>query len=220
MNAPRRLSCSSVVAAWAGACVGLALLASAGGCAHGADPGAYRAAIGSAQDGAVDEARAAAALGPGDVFDVRVYQEKELSGRFRVGPDGAIAFPLVGRVEVEGHTPEEVAELLRAKLADGYLRNPYVTVFVVEYHSKKVVVLGQVRKPGTFPYQEGMTVVQAISMAGGLTERAAPDRTLVRRKVDGKDLKIAVPVGAINAGEAPNFRLRPGDIVFVPESLL
>lgn len=161
-----------------------------------------------------------AELGPGDVFEVRVYGEKELSGLYRVAPNGTIDFALAGTLEVSGKTPDEVAMDVRERLKNGYIRNPYVTVYVREYNSKKVFVLGQVQKPGTFTFQEKMTIVQAITLAGGFTSTANRGDTLVTRTVDGKETRYPVPVDQISVGLAPNFLLTPGDIIFVPESLL
>ena len=90
-------------------------------------------------------------LGPGDLFDVRVFGETELSGAYRVGSDGSIDYPLVGRVMVGGKLPDEVAELLTDKLRV-YLRSPCVSIFVREVNSKHVIVYGQVAKPGAFTY--------------------------------------------------------------------
>jgi polysaccharide export outer membrane protein len=162
----------------------------------------------------------AATLGPGDIFEVRVYQDKDLSGRYRVAPDGSIDFPLVGRVKVEGMTPSGVADSLRLSLADGYLKNPSITVFVVQYNSKKVFVLGQVNKPGTYAFEDDMNVVQAITIASGLAARADEDGTIVTRLENGTEKRYQVPVDRISKGLAPNFTLKPGDIVFVPSSIL
>jgi len=162
----------------------------------------------------------AARLGPGDVFEVRVYGEKELSGTHRVAPDGTVSVPLVGTVEVIGQTPVEVAAKLEERFRDGYLREPNVTVFVQEYNSKRVFVLGSVQKPGTFPYDENMSIVQAITLAGGFRDLAEPNGTVVTRSVGGEDRRFIVPVEEITRGEHANFVLRPGDIVFVPESVL
>jgi len=161
----------------------------------------------------------ASALGPGDVFEVRVYGEPDLSGGYRVGPKGDIVFPLCRRVSVSGLTANEVAEKLRACLADGYIRNAQVSVIVKEYNSKKVFVFGEVQKPGTFVYEDGMTIVQAVTLAGGFTKTAAPNSTSVTRLVDGQEVKIRIPVQDIAVGKAANVNLHPGDIVFVPESL-
>jgi protein involved in polysaccharide export with SLBB domain len=165
------------------------------------------------------EVLAASTLGPGDVFEVRVYQEPELSGAYRVGPQGDIVFPLCGRVAVGGLTANAAADRLRACLADGYIRNAQVSVIVKEYNSKKVFVFGEVQKPGTFVYEDGMTVIQAVTLAGGFTKTASQNSTSLTRQVDGQEVKIRVAVQVIALGKAPNLALKPGDIVFVPESL-
>jgi len=162
---------------------------------------------------------AAATLGPGDVFEVRVFQEPELSGLFQVGPQGDIIFPLCKRVVVEGLDPNGAAEKLRSCLAEGYMRNPQVSVLVKEYNSKKVFVFGEVQKPGTFPFQDGMSIVQAVTLAGGFTRNAAQNSTSITRRVNGQEVKTKVNVQDIALGKAPNVTLEPGDIVFVPESM-
>jgi polysaccharide export outer membrane protein len=161
----------------------------------------------------------AVTLGPGDVFEVRVFQEPELSGVFQVGPEGDVMFPLCKRVVVAGLNANAAAEKLRGCLSEGFLRDPQVSVLVKEYNSKKVFVFGEVQKPGTFPYEEGMSVVQAVTVAGGFTRSAAQNSTSVTRRVNGSEVKMKVNVQDIALGKAPNFTLEPGDIVFVPESL-
>jgi polysaccharide export outer membrane protein len=161
----------------------------------------------------------ATALGPGDVFEVRVYGEPELSGVYRVGPKGEIAFPLCRKVRVGGLTASETAEKVHACLADGFIRDAQVTVIVKEYNSKKVFVFGEVQKPGTFVFEDGMTIVQAVTLAGGFTKGASQNGTSVTRLVEGQEVRVKVPVQDIALGKATNFVLRPGDIVFVPESI-
>jgi polysaccharide export outer membrane protein len=161
----------------------------------------------------------AARLGAGDIFEVRVFQEPELSGIFQVGPQGDIVFPLCRKVVVGGLTANATAEALRTCLADGYLRNPQVSVLVKEYNSKKVFVFGEVQKPGTFLFEDGMSVVQAITLAGGFTRNASQNSTSVTRHVAGEEVKVKVNVQDIALGKAPNVLLEPGDIVYVPESL-
>jgi polysaccharide export outer membrane protein len=158
-------------------------------------------------------------LGPGDVFDVRVYDEPQLSGIYRVAADGSIAFPLIGTLAVDGETPPAVGKLIQAKLAQGYLRSPQVTIFLREQNSKKVSVLGQVAKPGTFTYTDNMTVIEAVALAGGFTPIAAKNDTVVTRSERGQKVRLQVKVEAISEGQERNFCLRPGDIVFVPERL-
>jgi len=157
-------------------------------------------------------------LGPGDIFDVRVFNEESLSNTYQIAPDGTIDYPLIGRVTVAGLNSQEISELIAKKLVEGkYLKNPQVSVLVKEYKSKKVHVLGQVKNPGTFPFQDNMNVVQAITMAGGFTPIANENKTTITRKVEGKEIIIRAEVGKISKGEAPNIFLQAGDIIYVPE---
>ena len=156
-------------------------------------------------------------LGPGDLVDVRVYQEPDHSGVWAVSPEGTIDYPLCGKIHLAGLTSGTAADALRECLTR-YLRHPDVSVAIREYNSKKVFVFGEVQKPGTFTYVEGMTVIEAITMAGGLTKLASPNGTHVARQQEGQQQKIRVPVKDIRDGKEKNFSLQPGDIVFVPES--
>jgi polysaccharide export outer membrane protein len=164
-------------------------------------------------------AAAASSLGAGDVIEVRVYQEPELSGVYQVGRDGDVIFPLCQRVVVGGLSPNGAAEKLRACLSAGFMRDPQVSVLVKEYNSKKVFVFGEVQKPGTFVYEDGMSIVQAVTLAGGFTKTASQNSTSVTRRVKGQEVKMKVNVQDIALGKVPNFMLEPGDIVYVPESL-
>jgi protein involved in polysaccharide export with SLBB domain len=159
----------------------------------------------------------ASTLGPGDMVEVRVFQEPDHSGVWRVSPEGTIDYPLCGKVELAGRTSSTAADALRECLSR-YLRRPQVSVLIREYNSKKIFVLGEVQKPGTFPYEGEMTIIQAITLAGGFTKLAAQNNTHVTRLVDGQERKIRVPVEDIGVGREKNFQLQPGDIVFVPES--
>jgi polysaccharide export outer membrane protein len=161
----------------------------------------------------------ASTLGPNDLFEVRVYQEPELSGMYQVGPQGDIMFPLCKQVTVSGLTANGAAEKLRDCLAKGFLRNPQVSVLVKEFNSRKVFVFGEVQKPGTFPFEDGMSVVQALTLAGGFTKQAAQNSTSVTRHIKGQEVKLKVNVQDIALGKAANFTLEPGDIVYVPESM-
>ncbi|MFO8073679.1 MAG: polysaccharide biosynthesis/export family protein [Polyangia bacterium] len=159
-------------------------------------------------------------LGAGDLFDVRVFGEKDLTGAYRVDSNGTIDFPLVGTIEVKGLTATDVADKLERLLEEGeFLFNPQISILVKEYNSKKVSVFGQVKKPGTFPYHNRMTVVEAISLAGGFTSMAKTDNTTVIRGEGDAQQRYSVPVEDIGRGRAANFLLRSGDIVFVPERI-
>ncbi len=159
----------------------------------------------------------ASTLGPGDLVEVRVFQEPDHSGVWRVSPEGTIDYPLCGKVGLAGRTSSTAADALRECLAR-YLRRPQVSVLIREYNSKKIFVFGEVQKPGTFPYDGEMSIIQAITLAGGFTKTAAQNSTNVTRLVDGQERKIRVPVEDIGVGRERNFLLQPGDIVFVPES--
>lgn len=158
------------------------------------------------------------ALGPGDVVEIRVFQEADLTGAYRVSPEGTVDFPLCGKVRLSGKTSSQAADVITECLAKGYLKHPQVTVLVREYNSQKVFVFGEVQKPGTFPYEENMSIIQAITLAGGFTKQAARNDTNVTRLIEGREVKIRVPVADIGVGREKNFLLQPGDIVFVPES--
>ncbi|MCC6808438.1 MAG: polysaccharide biosynthesis/export family protein [Deltaproteobacteria bacterium] len=160
-----------------------------------------------------------ATLGANDVFEVRIYQEPDLSGSYRIASDGTIVFPLLGTLQVAGMTPPEVADLITRRLRDGYIKNPQVTLAIKEYNSKKISVLGAVSKPGEYPYVEDMSIVSAIAQAGGFTRVSAPNETTVTRVVDQKEVRITVRVDDIGKGREKNFALVPGDIVVVPESI-
>ncbi len=158
-------------------------------------------------------------LGVGDSFDVRVFGEPDLSGTYKVGSEGNITFPLIGLVHVDGLDSQACAKLLADKLRQGILRDPQVTVLIKEQTSKKIYVLGQVGHPGTFSYTPSMSVVEAITVAGGFTPLAAKNDTTITRSDGNKKTIVRVPVADVGEGKAQNVYLRPGDIISVPERL-
>lgn len=159
-------------------------------------------------------------VGTGDVFDVRVFGEEELTGDYRVGQDGTIDFPFIGRIVVSGLEPGAIATLITTQLREGnYLVQPHVSVLVREYNSKRVSVLGAVRTPGTYPLRSGMGVVEAIGMAGGCTTLANRDATTITRNTNGELHRYSAPVDRITDGQEQDVPLRAGDIIRVPERL-
>ncbi len=162
----------------------------------------------------------AASLGPGDEFEVRVYEETALSGPHTVSPTGQIDYPLIGTVTVEGLVASQVAALLRQKLAQGYLKHPYVTVSVKTLSSKKIFVLGEVKAPGRFAYTDNMSIVEAVTLAGGFASMAERNYAIVTRIDATGEKRIPVPVDKIMQGLAVNFQVQPGDIIYVPETIL
>jgi len=157
-------------------------------------------------------------LGPGDVFEAKVFGETDLSGLYRVASDGTISFHLIGKVAVDGLTASQVGDAIAQKLAH-FIKQPDVSIFVKELNSKKVYVFGQVQRPGTFPYEDGMNIIQAVTLAGGFDKLANKNTAFVTRKTDGREQRLEVSIQDIREGKAPNFRLEPGDIVFVAETL-
>ena len=167
---------------------------------------------------AATERALATTLGSGDLVEVRVFQEQDLSGIWRVAPDGTIDYPLCGKVKLLELDASGAADALTTCLREGFLRRPQVSVLVREFNSKKVFVFGEVQKPGTFPYEDNMSIIHALTLAGGFTKVAAKNGINVTRLVDGQERKIRVPAEEIAQGQTKNFTLLPGDIVFVPES--
>ena len=157
-------------------------------------------------------------LTPGDVFELKVFGEEELSGKFRVSGSGEVTLPLIGRLKVVGMGLTDFEELVVGKFK-AFLKQPQVHVFVEGLKGRKVYVFGRVNKPGTMVYENGMSLIEVITKAGGLHDLAAAEKTTITRVVDGNEVKFEVSIKAIRRGERSNVLLYPGDIVFVPESV-
>jgi polysaccharide export outer membrane protein len=158
-------------------------------------------------------------LGPGDTFSVAIVGEKDLPAEFRVQPDGSVDFPYVKRVKVAGLEPQEVVDLLRKRLVeDRIYSDPQLSLLVKQYNSKKVNVLGQVAKPGTLSWSEGMRIVEAISQAGGFTGIADRDNVVLMR-VDrtGHVVTVSLSIDDITEGREANPLLQAGDTVRVDQ---
>lgn len=155
-------------------------------------------------DAAAARAESAYQVGTGDRLKVSVYNAEKLSGEYSVGGDGKIAFPMIGRIAVAGLTLEEVGQLLTQRLADGYLLNPNVSVDMVAYRS--VFILGEVSKPGQYPYAEGMTIYQLVAQAGGFSYRANRRTVRLRHEGEVKEHKYSISNGS---------PVKPGDTVVI-----
>lgn len=158
-------------------------------------------------------------LGIDDVFEAKVIGETDFPQFYRIGMDGTIDFPYVGRVEVAGKRPGEVQQLLTKKLRDGFMVAPQVTVMVKEWNSRRISVLGQVNKPGKVDYFPRMTIMDAIAAAGGFTPVAAQNSVKLRRDSKGRLQGGTFRVGDISEGRAPNVILLPRDVLFVEERM-
>ncbi|QOY61974.1 polysaccharide biosynthesis/export family protein [Lysobacter sp. H21R4] len=164
-------------------------------------------------------------IGVDDLVRVTVWRNPELEVTVPVRPDGRISVPLVGDVMAAGRTPDEVAADLQEKLAV-YVRDPQVAVILTDLRSheylSRVRVTGAVRQPVSIPYRPGMTVMDAVLAAGGVTEFASADRADLYRK-DGETTRT-YPVRLeriLNRGDlSTNFNVAPGDVITVPERVL
>ncbi len=146
-------------------------------------------------------------LGPGDQVRVITVGEEAVTGLFRIDADGTVDLPLLGQVPAAGRTAAELAHAIADALHTKRLyRDPSVSVEVAAYRT--LAVIGEVNRPGQYPYQPGMTVVLAVASAGGFTYRAVDDRFTVRRSIGGKTLL---------GSAGPQTRLLPGDVVTVYE---
>ena len=159
-------------------------------------------------------------LGPGDVFTLEIVGEKDLPHEYQVASDGTVDMPYVHTLKVADLEAQEVARLVRARLiAEKILVDPSVVVQVKEYASRHITLLGQVAKPGSFPLLSGMSLIQAISQAGGLTAVASASHVNLTRKTGGKQQTVEIDVGAIIDGKAPDVPLQAGDQIYVHERL-
>jgi protein involved in polysaccharide export with SLBB domain len=159
-------------------------------------------------------------VGPGDVFIMEVVGERELPKEYQVASDGSVELPYLHTVAVAGLEPQEVARLIRKLLIEKrVLTDPSVIVQVKEYNSRRITIMGQVAKPGTFPYTTGLTLIQALSQAGGLTGIANLDRVNLTRRVSGGSRTVVLSIGSIMEGRAADIPMQSGDRIFVHERL-
>jgi len=158
-------------------------------------------------------------IGVGDTLAVNVWRNEDLSIEVPVRPDGRISVPLAGDIDVGDKTPEEVGTAI-AEILGKFIRDPYVTVIVTDMGSdqyrSRVRVTGAVETPISTPYRQGMTVLDVVLEAGGLTEFANPAKTTLYRN-NGDRIGIDLR-GILNRGDMrTNYPLIPGDVVTVPE---
>lgn len=157
--------------------------------------------------GAAPQAVAGYRLGSGDRVRITVYDQPELSGEYQVDGTGALAFPLVGQVQAGGLTAAGLEQALVSKLKPDYLKDPSISVEVLTY--RPFYIIGEVRAPGSYPYVSGMTVINAVAVAGGFTYRARESSFyLSRADEDGERTKLTV---------TPDTPVQPGDVITVRE---
>ncbi|EIZ80362.1 polysaccharide export protein [Novosphingobium sp. Rr 2-17] len=147
------------------------------------------------------------ALGTGDKVRITVFGEEGMTGDYAVTPGGAISFPLIGEIPAQGRTLADVALEIRQRLLAGYINDPRVAIDLLEYRS--FFILGEVNKPGAYPYTAGLTLGRAVATAGGYTYRARKSKVVVRHDGSTQDERVSV--------EDSGLVVRPGDTIVVPE---
>lgn len=147
-------------------------------------------------------------LGAGDVITIQVLGEDDLKReRIRLSDAATISYPILGEIRLAGKTVAELERMVTEGLRGRYLVNPQVTVTINEY--RKFFINGQVRDPGGYPYFPGLSVIKAISIAGGFKERAAQDKVFIVRESDAEHKRVLVDL---------NVQVYPGDVITVDES--
>jgi len=156
-------------------------------------------------------------IGAQDVLDINVWKEAEITRTVPVRPDGKISLPLVRDIQAAGFTPMQLERLIAEKLQK-YITDPQVTVIVKEINSRRIYILGEVNRAGTFTLLPNMTVLQALSGAGGFTQFANVKGIYVSRLENGKQVKYPFNYKAVVGGETSgqNILLKPGDTIVVP----
>jgi len=169
-------------------------------------------------------------FGPLDVLTIQVFDQPDLGGKYTVETDGTFSFPLIGRVKASGMSLRAFEGELKRKLADGYFRNPQVTVAIEQYRSQRVFVNGEVRMPGPVPLTGGMTLIEALSRAGSTLPTSSGEVSVVRppqntdgsinTRASGAEL-FRASIRDLESGVLKqNIELRDGDQIYVPRAEL
>jgi len=159
-------------------------------------------------------------LGPGDVFEVHIVGEEKLPTTFTVSPDGSADLPYVKRVQAAGLEPQQLAEQVRAKLVEmQILVDPSVSVSLKDLNSKRIEILGEVQKPGSLPMVSGMTLLRAITMAGGFSAMANHGKVMIRRRTKAGTKAATVSVDDIMENRIPDPMLQAGDSIDVAQRI-
>ncbi|TXC64956.1 polysaccharide export protein [Sphingosinicella ginsenosidimutans] len=157
-------------------------------------------------------------IGPFDKISVEVFGIQELSRTVEVDAQGQIQLPLIGVVAASGRTPPELASFVQQQLGSRYVRNPQVSVNVVETQSLRITVDGEVTQPGVYPFLGRVTLMSALAQAHGVTEYARQKHVVVFRQVNGQDMAALYDLRAIRRGIYADPEIYPNDIVVVGEN--
>ena len=156
-------------------------------------------------------------IGPADSLEINVWKENDLDAKVPVRPDGKISLPLLGDVTASGFTPTQLAADLSQRLKK-YVDDPRVTVVVTAVNSRRIYIVGEVVRTGAYPLLGNMTVLQALSAAGGFSAFASLKNIYILRNQDGTQVKLPFNYKKVIKGEnmQQNVQLRPGDTIVVP----
>ncbi|HET7932117.1 MAG TPA: polysaccharide biosynthesis/export family protein [Rhodanobacteraceae bacterium] len=157
-------------------------------------------------------------VGAGDVLEITVFGVDDLNRTVRVNSDGDISLPLIGSVHAGGETIPQLQDIITARLQKGFLQNPQVSIFVKDFVSQQITLDGSVTKPGIYPLTGKTTLLQALAMAGGMTDLAAHKDVVVFRQIDGKRMGAVFDMDKIVHGQAVDPQVYAGDIVVVSKS--
>jgi polysaccharide export outer membrane protein len=155
-------------------------------------------------------------IGPEDLLRISVWNNKDLTLDLTVRPDGKISVPLIQDIQAEGLTPPELADVIHQRLL-AYIKDPHVSVIVLQVNASKFFIVGAVNKPGTYPLRGELSLLQALSMANGFTPFASPKNIrLIRNRGGKQDVRLINFFRVIEDGSSQNYLIRPGDTVVVP----
>ena len=161
-------------------------------------------------------------IGPQDLLEINVFGLDEMNKTVRVSEDGNITLPLLGEIGVQDLTKSELEQKLTRLLEEKYLQNPQITIFIKEYQSKRVSILGAVSQPGRYEILGRQTLLHMIAQAGGMTEQAGDEIIVVRENEDGTSRSISIPIDdlILKGDSSLNIPLEPGDIVNIPIDMI
>jgi polysaccharide biosynthesis/export protein len=161
-------------------------------------------------------------LGPGDLLEIKIFEADKLNTVARISSRGMVSLPLLGEINLDGLIATEAEKLIEEKYQESYIKDPHVNIFVKEHYSQRVTVIGQVKQPGTFDYPSRIRLLDAIALAGGLTEKAdhmVQIKRLGSATHGSKQTFLANLNELINEGKTElNININGGDIIFVPEA--
>jgi len=157
-------------------------------------------------------------VGPKDLITINVFDVPDLNITVRISEEGNITLPLLGTIFVEGLTPQQLEKKLAELLEQKYLKNAQVTVFIKEYQSKMVSIIGEVKKPGNYELVGKQTLLQMLSLAGGLKEKTSDRIVIIRKFKGGKSRSLVIDLDELMLEGNPkyNLPLMPGDIINIP----